>query len=164
MFNLYKLSELKSGFYEFTTEQNVVYAVYFGDGQSYFHDYPEFSGEVLTFGFDRITETGKPRLDINVRFTITWLIIHYLQNNQDKILFFVCDSADSRGAGRKKIFEQWYRHLKVDYIEMHNESIYTGDMDIHCSILLHSHNSMKEYIISSFRDLSHATTQKLKSY
>ncbi|NSL88544.1 DUF6169 family protein [Chitinophaga solisilvae] len=164
MFNPYKLTELKTGVYQFTTDFSVVYSVYFGDGQNYFYDYPEFAGEVLTFGFDRLSSHDQNYFDIKVRYTIIHLIIQYLETHQDKILFFVCDSADSKGTGRMRIFQHWYRQLQVADLEKHDETIDTGDMLIHCSIILHSNNNMRNHILSSFRHLSHSTAQKLKSY
>jgi hypothetical protein len=165
LFNPYKLTQLQAGLYEFITDQQVIYSVYFGDGKSYFHEFPVFAGDVLTFGFDRITSTGRKfRMDLKVRLTIAQLIIHFLTENRDKVLFFVCDSADSRGTARMRIFEHWYREQKISFLEKHNESINTPEVDIHCSIILHTENNMKHYIISSFRNLSSATAEKLKSY
>ncbi|WP_366839267.1 DUF6169 family protein [Chitinophaga sp.] len=164
MFSPYNLSELQAGIYEFTTDQQVVYHVYFGDGKSYFQDYPEFSDDVLTFGFDRIKTSNYKPHDIRIRITITDVFTSLIIGNQDRVLFFVCDSADQRGAARMRIFEYWYRSQKCNYLEKYNESIHTQDMDIHCSIILHSNNTLKDYIISSFRNLSKATAEKLKSY
>ncbi|WP_245898667.1 DUF6169 family protein [Chitinophaga niastensis] len=106
----------------------------------------------------------KTPFDTRVRITISNIIIDYLSAQPEKILFFVCDSADTRQKGRMRIFEQWYNYLKVDYIEKYNESIQAADMDIYCSIILHTNNSLKNHIISSFRNLSHTTSEKLKSY
>lgn len=165
MFSPYNLSQLDVGLYEFTTDQQVVYSVYFGDGKSYFQGYPEFSDDVLTFGFDRITtSSSKSRMDVRIRITITHVITNFLMDNQDTVLFFVCDSADKRGNARMRIFEHWCLQQKNSFLEKHNESIKTSEVDIHCSIILHSSNALKDYIISCFRSLSNSTTEKLKSY
>lgn len=165
MFSPYKLTELKVGLYQFTTDQEVVYHVYFGDGMCYFQDYPEFSDDVMTFGFDKISAPrSKSRADIKIRFTITHHILNLFNERQDKILFFVCDSADSRGTARMRMFEHWYQQQKISFLEKYNESITTSEIDIHCSIILHSRNMMKDHIISCFRNLSKSTAEKLKSY
>jgi Family of unknown function (DUF6169) len=165
LFSPYNLSQLQVGLYEFTTDQAVVYSVYFGDGKSYFQNYPEFSNDVLTFGFDRITASDyKSRMDIRVRITITHVITNFLMDNQDNVLFFVCDSADKKGAARMRMFEYWCKQQKNSALEKYNESINTPDVDIHCSIILHSDNTLKDYIISCFRSLSNSTAEKLKSY
>nr|WP_295870023.1 DUF6169 family protein [uncultured Chitinophaga sp.] len=164
MFNRYNLSEPHNGIYEFTTDQNVVYSVYFSDGHSYFYDYPEFCADVLTFGFDRQHRHHKTTYDYKIKTTITHLIYSYLEARQDKVLFFVCDSADSRGNARMRMFHRWYTHLTCDMVEKHDESIVTDDMSIHCSILLHKNNPMKAFIRSSFSSLSYTTAEKLKSY
>lgn len=165
MLNSYNIYQPQKGEYIFTTDTGIIYSVYILDDQGYFIDYPEFSAEVSTFGFSLVSNPlRKTPFDTRVRDTITGLIINYLCTNPDKILFFVCDSADERQRGRMRIFELWYNQLKVEYIEKYNESVITNDMDIHCSIMLHRDNYMRKHIISSFRDLCYITTEKLKSY
>ncbi|NLR82850.1 hypothetical protein HGH91_29820 [Chitinophaga eiseniae] len=63
-----------------------------------------------------------------------------------------------------RVFEQWYNHLKVADIEKYDAAIETTDMDIYCSIIIHSQNKLRAHIISSFQHLADATTEKLKSY
>lgn len=63
-----------------------------------------------------------------------------------------------------RMFEYWCRQQKNSFLEKHNESITSPEVDIHCSIILHANNTLKDYIISCFRSLSNSTTEKLKSY
>jgi hypothetical protein len=161
----YNISQVKEGDYIFTTGSGIVYSVYLLNDALYFSEFPEFSEEVSTFGFDIISNPSrKTPFDPRVRITISNIILNYLSAQQDKVLFFVCDSADARQRGRMRIFEQWYNFLKVSYIEKYNESILTPEMEIYCSILLHSKNIMRNHIISSFRNLCGSTAEKLKSY
>ncbi|HWV67435.1 hypothetical protein, partial [Chitinophaga sp.] len=60
--------------------------------------------------------------------------------------------------------EYWYRQQKIGFLEKYNETIITSEIDIHCSIILHSENTMKHHIISCFHNLSRSTAEKLKSY
>jgi len=165
LFSPYKLSQLKTGLYQFTTDQQVVYNVYFEDSLCYFQDFPEFSGDVMTFGFDRISAPAhRGGTDLKIRLTITHHVINFFTENHDKVLFFVCDSADSRGKARMRIFEHWCQQYKISFLEKYNESIITEEVEIHCSLILHTENVLKEHIISCFRNLSKSTTEKLRSY
>jgi hypothetical protein len=161
----YNVSQLKEGDYLFTTDSNIVYSVYMLNESIYFDAYPEFSADVLTIGFDMIANPlRKTPFDKRVRVTISNIIINYLDEHPEKVFFFVCDSADTREKSRMRIFELWYNQRPTNAIEKHNESILTADMDIYCSIIIHSKNHLRNHILSCFHMVTRSTTEKLKSY
>lgn len=165
MLSSYNVSQLKEGDYLFTTDSGIVYSVYMLDESLYFDAYPEFSADVHTLGFDMISNPlRKTPFDKRVRITISNIIIDYLTTHTEKVFFFVCDSADAREKSRMRIFELWYNQWKTDTIEKYNESIHTADMDIYFSIIIHSKNNLKHYILSCFHQLTQSTAEKLKSY
>lgn len=165
MLSSYNVSQLKEGDYLFTTDSQIVYNVYMLDESLYFDAYPEFSADVHTLGFDMIANPlRKTPFDKRVRVTISDIIINYLTANPEKVFFFVCDSADAREKSRMRIFELWYSQRQTDVIEKYNESIHTEEMDIYFSIIIHSKNSLRDYIISCFQQVTQSTTEKLRSY
>ncbi len=107
--------------------------------------------EVLEFQFYLVAGDLATN-DIKLQATIIY-IIHKLVVERENIIWYICDSADGRGAFRARLFDSWFRKYAVDgVIKMDGsmrESI-DSENDLYVSVVINSRNPYKDTITQIF--------------
>lgn len=112
-----------TGFYTFTTDQNIEYSCRFGNVMAML---PPLLGiydiEVRDFMFYPYDPepTVRKTADLRVSETIKDLLRNHFFIKPDRVIVYTCDDTDgsTRGLSRQRLFDQWYKELN-DVVERH---------------------------------------------
>lgn len=105
--------------YWFLAESGICYSAAFVQSHGYFHRYPQFDHQVVTFSFkpfeeEQITFESTPRnagssSQTRIRDTIIWLLLESFRLYPEKSIVFICESCDELAACRQRLFDRWFR-------------------------------------------------------
>ena len=97
--------------YLFSTAQGAAYAVRFKPTPYLFERHPDLGEQVHELVIDLIRPTsGRPRVDPSIAVTIASICQDFF-SDKDRILLYICETADARHLARVRKFDGWFREL-----------------------------------------------------
>lgn len=148
---LYNTSINKDGSYDFTTDNKIIYTVYFLE-----YTLPDTDGNnhiVYNFGFTRdenySSEKFVHKFDIKIMNTIVSIINEFFIKNEDKALLYFCYNDDGLGRHRNITFKIWCKKLDST-IETHQKSVIAQNASFYGSCLIIKNNPLKKLIVDAF--------------
>lgn len=94
--------------YLFATAQGAAYAVRFKPTPYLFERHPKLSEQVYELVIDLIRPTpDRPRLDPSIAVTVA-AICQAFFSDKDRILLYICETADARHLARVRKFDAWF--------------------------------------------------------
>ena len=71
-------------------------------------------------------------------------------------LLFVCESSDTKGLVRERLFERWYRIAPCPYIDKFDETVQDSELGIEyiTSLLVHAKAPYKNLLLKEYKNLS----------
>lgn len=160
MLSHYLLQENDEYSFEFSTEKEIRYKIYFLDYGYMFSDYPEIISPVYSFNIDVIE--GDPDNAIgDDRIGLTVLeVFNLFFAKMENVAIYVCDSLDDRQLARKRKFDLWFwTYNNGSLIKEDGMAIVEGTV-IYNALLLHKHNPQLPDIIFAFKDLNAKAGEK----
>jgi hypothetical protein len=148
---LYNIEVTKDGSFQFISENNHVYLIYFLETLV-----PDKEGNIHTFlnlGFTRdgnhacIPFTNK--YDGKIRDTIIHLINDIFSKHDHRVLIYFCFGDDGYSRHRKITFNKWKKVLD-HAIESHSATIKYEDIEIFSCLMLVNENPLKGLILEAF--------------
>lgn len=150
--------------YWFLAESGVCYSAAFVKSQGYFHHYPQFDHQVVTFSFkpyeeDQVPFEGVPMTagyssQTRVRDTIIWLLLESFRRHPEISIVFICESCDKLAACRQRLFDRWFR--QAGRLVPHCISKYDTDFagEGYGSIFIDDYNPNHDLIRDAFLGIS----------
>ncbi len=154
MSNPYPFQESDGFSFEFLTDQEIRYSVYFIDYSYLFTDYPVIAPYIFSFNIEVLS--GDPDavpLDDRVGATI-WSVFQIFFTKRNNAALYVCDSVDDRQRARKRKFDIWFWKYNDGDIFKEDGSVEAEQQEIYNAILLHKDNENLQEIVNAFRDLN----------
>ena len=154
MLSPYPLSEADNFSYQFITDAEVTYHVYFLDYGYMFADYPDLSDNVYSFNIDVIDGiAGIFTADERIGQTVVE-ILRLFFSRVENVTVYVCDSSDERHMSRKRKFDFWFWKYNDGSIIKEDGVAVVEDVEVLNSMLLHRNNPHCSEIIFAFKDLN----------
>ena len=154
MLSPYPLSEADNFSYQFITDAEVTYHVYFLDYGYMFADYPDLSDNVYSFNIDVIDGiAGIFTADERIGQTVVE-ILRLFFSRVENVTVYVCDSSDERHMSRKRKFDFWFWKYNDGSIIKEDGVAVVEDVEVLNSMLLHRNNPHCAEIIFAFKDLN----------
>jgi hypothetical protein len=118
-------SEDSSVFYQFITQNNIAYTVYFSIDQyeQYVDQYPVLLQKGYAFGFRRqkFDSTQKNIYDDRVNVSIYHIISDFIKDKGDEtILLYHCDVSDGKQSYRNRLFNAWEKIFVDSHLIKHS--------------------------------------------
>lgn len=152
MLNPYPLRETDSYSFEFTTQNNVEYKIYFIDYSYMFEDYEHITCPIYTFNIEIISGNS---LVLDDRIKITVLkVVELFFLSIDNVVIYVCESLDKRQYARKRKFDMWFNNSNNESIIKEDGIAKIEGVDILNSILIHKDNKQLEHLVKAFHELN----------
>jgi hypothetical protein len=148
---LYNIEVTEDGSFQFITDNNHVYLIYFLETLV-----PDSDGNIHTFlnlGFSRdgnhscVPFTNK--YDSKISGTIINLINEVFAKHDHRVLIYFCFGDDGYSRHRKITFAKWKRVLN-HAVESHNATIRYEETEVFSCLMLVSDNPLKELILDAF--------------
>ena len=140
--------------YSFVTDDKVRYEIRFVPSAYMFEDYLEShidAYEMIILVADN--PLGK-RIPADDRTAPTIRAIFYdFFTQYERVVIFICDSADGRHEARARKFTSWYYHGVRPHFFKFDARIPDGDMSILISIVLHDSNTHFDDVIQVIKSL-----------
>ena len=139
--------------YIFHTDNSVAYSVEFTDGSQYFFGLPdhitvfEFSVNVIN-AVDILIHPYDERIEV----TIVHILSSFFEDNKNSLIY-VCDNLGNRQQARFRKFNSWFKRNKMDNLEKYDVVFNALEMQILASLIVHSQNPDKDFLVSLFLDL-----------
>lgn len=101
------------GKYRFITDNNVIYDILLSKSPTLINDkqYKKFIYEISFY----CNEINIPP-DYKIKNTIISFLENFFNQNQNNILFYICESGDNKHLYRNRLFEKWFN----EYASKHN--------------------------------------------
>lgn len=121
----YKLIEDENPLFSFITDAGIRYVLELSKedfDNNYFKEL-----YILSF-YPDVQKGVKLSNDIKIKSTISQIIIHFLDNNKDALIHYICDSNDNRQYSRNRLFSKWFNESNtVDVYSKFNLNYQTDD-------------------------------------
>ncbi len=154
MLSPYLLQEADDFSYQFTSDEGIMYHVYFLDYSYMFNEYPHLAQNIYSFNIDVITgDTGLTGEDERIGLTIVQ-VFNIFFTRQKNVAIYVCDSADERHIARKRKFDFWFWKYNDGSIIKEDGVAVVENMEILNSLLVHRNNPHCAEILFAFKDLN----------
>lgn len=133
--------------YDFFTDYNLSYFVYFNQNKNYFIKSPELNNSVYDFGFER-NEENHSDFDVRIEHTLISIVKDFFIKNPTAILCYICDGSDNFEIHRYRIFNIWYyRHLLTECEKLNFD---LSGLKIYGAVLISENNPYKAFIKEAF--------------
>jgi|GEM_PF-925174 len=140
--------------FEFLTQFDVKYEVYFANYSSLFEDYPDVTCDVYCCGIE--VAEGDPSispLDKKVGATMAEIVKFFFAETSN-VIVYVCDSLDNKEVARKRKFDDWFsRYNDGSYTKYNNVAIIDGSK-IYNSLILHNKNEQRHLVANAFDEVN----------
>lgn len=114
----YTQKEDENPLFTFITDSGVTYILELSTyelGNPFFKNLYSLSFYPVT----NINKINKPIDDVKIKTTILNILTEFLENNQQGIIQYICDSSDNRQNSRNRLFNKWFN--EVDNRESYNK-------------------------------------------
>lgn len=160
MLSPYNLTEPDNFSYEFVTDNDIHYSVYFLDYSYMFVDYPVIASNIFTFNIDVIKgNTASVLADERTGITIVEVFKRFF-NRKENIAVYICDSLDERQAARKRKFDYWFWKYNDGSILKEDGIAIIEDVQIFNSLLILKNNPQCTEFIFAFKELNERAGDK----
>lgn len=145
-----------SNLYAFTTADEVSYEIRFVPSAYMFEGYLDNYVD----GYEMIIAVADNPLgkripaDPRTAPTISTIFYHFFEAHDQRVVIFICDSADGRHEARARKFTSWYYHDVRTHYYKFDARLPDGDTSILLSIILHDYNEQFMKIIAVIQDLN----------
>lgn len=146
----------QNNIYAFTTQDEISYEIRFVPSEYMFEDHLAHYVD----GYEMIILVadnplgGKIPSDPRTAPTISTIFYDFFQEHE-RVVIFICDSADGRHEARARKFTSWYYNdVRLHYFKF-DARVADGDGSILISIILHSHNTHFDEIIKVIQSLQY---------
>ena len=143
----YKITEERNLFYSFTTEQGVVYHVYFLDYTIYF---PDFTN-IYTFNIEREDDVPHP-IDRRIAVTVAYVLQQFFEHKENAVVM-VCDNLDGKELKRARLFSRWFLQYNDGNIQKYDASSESDDYTLYASLYVHKENRYIKQQVETFYEL-----------
>lgn len=138
--------------YAFTTDEGIGYEIKFVPSAYMFEDYLEpfiDAYEMIIAVADNPTGNRLPA-DLRTAPTIRAIFYDFFQN-YERVVIFICDSADGRHEARARKFTSWYyTDIRTHFFKF-DARVPDGDISILISIILHDSNTHFDEVVKTIR-------------
>lgn len=160
MLSPYLLQENDEHSYEFLTEQEIRYSIYFLDYSFMFSDYPAFAENVFSFNIDVLDgDTDGSITDDRIGVTILEVFKLFF-TKLENVTVYVCDSIDDRQLARKRKFDLWFWKYNDGSLLKEDGIALIEGVEINNSLLLHKDNKRLTEIILAYKELNERAGDK----
>ena len=144
MLHPYPLQEKNKLTYQFITDQEATYLIYFLDYSYMFDDYPLIAEHIYTFNIDMIDGDAERLMhDERIGLTVVEVIRLFFQEFNN-VAVYICDSLDNRQLARKRKFDLWFwKYNDGSMVKEDGLAIVEG-VEIYNTLLLHKKNGYFE--------------------
>lgn len=113
--------------YAFATDNKIIYEVRFKPSGYLFDDDQPFVDSILEMVLLPVkADVEKEKLlDEKIPATVADILVHFF-TQKEKVILYVCEDNDNRGAVRSRKFIQWFETYKVENIFKFNFTITDG--------------------------------------
>jgi hypothetical protein len=123
----------------------------FTNGSSLFTSTKLESLEVYNIVINK-TKSGTGKRDPEIALTIESFLVHFFKN-EDRILIYTCDSADSRHLLRNRLFNSWFENSQLkNSIEKLDHQFENSEPLYYSSLIFHKENKLGNTIITATFD------------
>jgi hypothetical protein len=146
----YTITLSKNWVYEFVTDSDHTYQVYFDNSTNIFPD-ERVDDYAVYFGFNCnpplvvLSRTYDPRIGA----TVMHIIANFFVANPNSILAYVCSALDQQGRHRQILFTKWYT---ASPLKRKFEFIQKKFYDTYCGVIYHAEHPELEMIREAFVD------------
>jgi Family of unknown function (DUF6169) len=156
----YPLVQVNDNYYQFITDNEIVYSLYFVDYNYIFQDYPNINANILSINIEinsKIIETVKT--DERIGITVVETIKDVFKTIEN-VVVYVCDNSDQRQVARERKFDFWFKKYNDGSIIKENEILYLDEVELINSLLIHKKNPQLLEIILAFKELNNNIDDK----
>ncbi len=156
----YTLIQTNDNYYQFITDNEIVYNLFFVDYSYIFENFPHIKTNILAINIEinsKYIESNK--LDERIGITVVEAIKDVFINIEN-IIVYVCDSTDQRQIARERKFDYWFKKYNDNTIIKETETLYLGETEMINSILIHKKNPQLLDIILAFKELNSNIEEK----
>ena len=139
--------------YHFRTLNGIFYSVKFSPDETFNSiSNSENFNNVFQVILAKTTKEKEP-FDYNVSATVRNIIVDFLQNNLNSIIYF-CSYFDEKERQRFNAFNRWYEHSTVqDKISKFDNLVKIEDILLYTSLIINNNNPQKNEIVEIFDSL-----------
>jgi hypothetical protein len=150
----YSIQKNEDGTYFFITNSEIKYSIVFivRDDLNNVHGTNVYE---FSFGPEGIEFSDLPGHDNRIYPTILKVIEDFFIKETNALLF-VCESSDTKGLVRERLFERWYRIAPCPYIDKFDETVQDSELGIEyiTSLLVHTKAPYKNLLLKEYKNLS----------
>ena len=143
--------------YYFETNQNMIYRVRFKPSGYLFEAHKNFANqayEIVIAIVENRNDANKVPSDVLIKFTIFDIVSDFFKN-KERIVVYICDTADLRHRARFRKFSTWFQDIKLSEFVKVDTSIDDPSGLIYLNaIILHRNNPYFLEIIDAFRKVT----------
>ncbi len=141
----YRVKQVDSCIFVFTTKHGVTYSTGFVPDTSFF--------ESGVFQFFLLTTSPRTvRVDKDVFETVRAIIEEFFAQ-KEPVMLYICDTADKRQASRDRLFRIWFHtYILNDAYTMYNEQMTLDNVRYFSSIILRKDHPLHNKVICLFHD------------
>lgn len=140
--------------FEFFTDDNQSYFVYFNQGTNYFTFAKGLNLITYDFGFECTHDVNDHKFDKRIADTIADCIHKFFKKNPESIIAYTCEARDSYELLRFRLFNIWHATHFKEYCNKLSYQTYFKDEkggSWFCgSIIFQKNNPSREFIEASF--------------
>jgi len=156
----YILQENNAYSYEFVTDQEIRYAIYFLDYSYMFSDYPSIAENVFAFNIDVVSgEPSDSVTDERIGITI-FEVFKIFFSKIDNVAVYVCDTLDERHLARKRKFDLWFWKFNDGSLLKEDGIAVIEGTPIYNSLLVHKSNKHWPEIVLAYNELNERAGEK----
>ena len=146
--------------YHFSTLNGIFYSVKFSPNETFNSiSNSENFNNVFQVILAKTTKEKEP-FDYNVSATVRNIIVDFLQNNLNSIIYF-CSYFDEKERQRFNAFNRWYEHSTVqDKISKFDNLVKIEDILLYTSLIINNNNPQKNEIVEIFDSLEDMLNQE----
>ncbi len=160
MLSPYLLQENDEFSYEFLTEQEIRYSIYFLDYSFMFSDYPAIAENIFSFNIDVLDGNADSSItDDRIGVTIL-AVFNLFFKKLENVGVYVCDSIDDRQLARKRKFDLWFWKYNDGSLLKEDGMALIEGVEIYNSLLLHKANKRLTEIILAYKELNERAGDK----
>jgi hypothetical protein len=156
----YPLKIIDNFTFQFTTEQELLYVVYFVDYSAMFYEFPHIAEYIYSFNIDVLEgEMDESIKDDKIGITIAEVFKMFF-NELENVAVYVCDMIDKRHFARKRKFDIWFNKYNDGTILKEDGIAIIEDVEIINSLLISSHHPKLKEILVAYKSINERAGDK----
>jgi hypothetical protein len=141
----------ESNSYVFETTNEVIYQIKFKPTPYLFPNYPDLGQEVFELVIDVVySKLRKTPADEFIPATIAVICEHFV-NSKERILLYICETADARHLARVRKFDAWFREFNdSSFLKIDANFPDKNDLTYYVSLVFRCNHPRRHVIIDEF--------------